>query len=541
MSAQPARSWPEIGGYQVLDQLSSGGMGEVLLARRRGAHGFEKLVALKTIRRDLRARQDLRTMFLDEANLMARLAHPAIAQVHDFGEESGTLYLAMEYVAGLSFAEVITHSGGPLPFSVAARMVADACRGLHAAHEATDAAGHPLGVVHRDVSPQNLILTFEGCVKILDFGIAWRRDREAPATEFGSLKGKPAYMAPEQTDGGNLDRRADLFAVGVVLYELLTGERLFSGDTIFQVVHAVHHQPILPPSERVGQIPHELDAVVLRALAREPGQRFETAAAMAAALEEIPAVHAGETLERFVDRALGAERRQHQGYLQSLLDEGGRSQRFGRPAGLVTGSAAGVASAMAATPVTRDEQALVPASRSWWHKRRYQSLIAATVTTGLVLAGAAWFRTPVTTTTATAAKSVVVSPPVSPTAPTRVPVTEVPPSAGPAVEPVPARTVGAPAEMPKTVAATRRKPGTHPRAKSAAAGALTTYGFVRVTADPFANVRIDGVLVGPTPLMHHSLPVGNHEIELLSPDTGAVLRRETIKIAAERLVTVHAP
>lgn len=535
MSAPSLRPWPEISGYQVLDQLSSGGMGEVLLARRRGAHGFEKLVALKTIRRDLRARQDLRTMFLDEANLMARLAHPAIAQVHDFGEESGTLYLAMEYVAGLSFAEVMTHSGGPLPFSVAARMVADACRGLHAAHEATDAAGRPLGVVHRDVSPQNLILTFEGCVKILDFGIAWRRDREAPATEFGSLKGKPAYMAPEQTEGGSLDRRADLFAVGVVLYELLTGERLFSGDTIFQVVHAVHHQPIVPPSERVGHIPHDLDAVVLRALTREPGQRFETAAAMAAALEEIPAVHTGETLECFVDRVLGTERRQHQGYLQSVLDDGGRSQRLGRPVGLATGSAAFVTPAMAATPVTRDERAPAKASPSWWRQHRYQSLVAATVTTGLVLAGAVWFWPPVTTTTA---KPSVVSPPVSPPLP---PVAEVPPSAGPAIDPVPAHTVEAPAEMPKTVAATRRKPTPHPRTKGAAATAPTTYGFVRVTAEPFANVRIDGVLVGPTPLMRHSLPVGSHEIELLSPDSGALLRRETIRITAERLVTVHTP
>ena len=205
------------GDTEILARLSTGGMGEVLLGRRHGALGFEKLCAVKTIRGDLTSRADFRAMFLDEARLVARLDHPSIAQVYDFGEEGSTLYLAMEYVPGVPLSQLLKAGRAPFPPSIAARMIADVLRGLHYAHEVTDVSGQPLGVVHRDVSPQNIILTFEGRMKILDFGIAITKDREAPDTAVGVLKGKPSYMAPEHLRGGAVDRRADVFSASVVI------------------------------------------------------------------------------------------------------------------------------------------------------------------------------------------------------------------------------------------------------------------------------------------------------------------------------------
>ncbi len=223
-------------GLEILTKLSSGGMGDVLLARRRGVHGFEKLLAVKTIRGDLARRNDIRAMFHDEAKLVARLDHPAIAQVYDFGEEDGLLYLAMEYVPGLSLNKLLVKRQRPVPHLIAARIAADVCRGLHAAHQLTDVEGKPLGVVHRDVTPGNVILTFDGHVKILDFGIAFMNERESPDTQVGELKGKPSYMAPEQLRGERVDRRSDLYSLSVVLHEMLTGRKLFTKNNITATV-----------------------------------------------------------------------------------------------------------------------------------------------------------------------------------------------------------------------------------------------------------------------------------------------------------------
>ena len=238
-----------LGGYEVVAPMSSGGMGEVILARRRGAHGFEKLVAIKAIRADLQGREELRTMFLDEARLAARLDHPAIAHVYDFGEQDGRLYLAMEYVSGLPFGDVINELRGPMPPGVAARAIAEVCSGLHAAHELCDLDGRSLAVVHRDISPQNLVLTFDGDVKILDFGIALMRDRQTPDTAIGVVKGKPAYLSPEQLDSQIADRRSDIYSVSAVLHELLTGKRLFDQHSIMEIAMAIQKGAIPSPSE----------------------------------------------------------------------------------------------------------------------------------------------------------------------------------------------------------------------------------------------------------------------------------------------------
>ncbi len=198
-----------LGDYEILHALKSGGMGDVLLARRRGVAGFEQLCAIKTVRAELAATEVARAMFLDEARLLARLTHPGIAQIIDFGEAGGTAYMVMEYVPGMSFRTLGERRPPP---AVLCQAMAAACRGLHAAHELRDlVSGQLLGVVHRDISPDNLMLGYDARVKVLDFGIALVRGRQAPVTEFGTLKGKPPYMSPEQIKNQPIDRRSDVF------------------------------------------------------------------------------------------------------------------------------------------------------------------------------------------------------------------------------------------------------------------------------------------------------------------------------------------
>src|ERR1043165_8160610 len=223
-------------------------MGAVLLGRRRGPGAFEQLVAIKTIRVEFAQTAAVRAMFLDEAAILARLNHPAIATVHDFVEQGGTLYMVMEYVAGIAFRDAMLHG---LPPVIAARAIAEACRGVHAAHELRDLAGGLLGVVHRDISPDNLMFGFDGHIKVIDFGIALIKNRQAPVTELGTLKGKPPYMSPEQVKNEGIDRRSDVFSLAVVLWEMLTRRALFEGDSIYAVALAVESAAISAPSKVV--------------------------------------------------------------------------------------------------------------------------------------------------------------------------------------------------------------------------------------------------------------------------------------------------
>jgi serine/threonine-protein kinase len=342
-----------LGAYEILRELKSGGMGAVLLGRRRGPGAFEQLVALKTILPAYAGAPAVRAMFLDEAAILARVSHPGIAAVHDFGEEGGgeaggALYLAMEYVAGIPFRAL-----GELevPPAVAARAVAEACRGLHAAHEVRDPAGALLGVVHRDISPDNLMLGFDGHVKVIDFGIALVRNRQAPVTELGMLKGKPPYMSPEQVKNEAIDRRSDVFSLGAVLHELLAGQPLFQGDSIYAVARAVEHQPIPPPSQVLGRpLPRGLDEAVLGALERELGRRTPTAAALAEALERVSRDAGGETLAAWAERALAGPREAHRRWLAEVL--GGRDAprpAVGRSTGAVTQLPSDYGAALAAT------------------------------------------------------------------------------------------------------------------------------------------------------------------------------------------------
>jgi serine/threonine-protein kinase len=309
----------KFGSYEILYELKSGGMGAVLLARRRGPGTFEQLVAIKTIRPEYAQAPAVRAMFLDEAAILARLNHPGIATVHDFGEDGGTLYMVMEYVAGLPLRDVGTHV---MPPALIARAIAEAARGLHAAHEARDPSGALMGLVHRDISPDNLMLGYDGHIKVIDFGIALVKNRQAPVTEFGTVKGKPPYMSPEQIKNEPMDRRSDVWALGVVTWELLTGKRLFDGDSIYAVALAVEQQSIEPPSRAMPSgrvLPAGLDAAVMGALQRDPDTRTPTGAALAEQLEKVVQAASSETLAGWAARELEAERAKHRAWLAGVV------------------------------------------------------------------------------------------------------------------------------------------------------------------------------------------------------------------------------
>ncbi|MCU0697786.1 MAG: protein kinase [Myxococcaceae bacterium] len=275
------------GRYELLRKIAAGGMGQVLLARK-GAEGFEKLVVIKRILPHLVEDEEFFTMFVDEAKITMRLDHPNIARINEFGVENGVHFIEMEYVAGEDVRRLDKRArmaNNPLPLGVILRVIADAAAGLDFAHKAKDSKGVPLNLVHRDVSPQNVLVGFDGAVKLIDFGVAKAAGR-AQHTATGILKGKFPYMSPEQADGLDLDARSDVFALGIVLWELLTGKRLFKGENDLMTQRLVKACQVPPPSEVEPAVPQALDDVVLRSLAKDPNDRYADAAAFRMALED---------------------------------------------------------------------------------------------------------------------------------------------------------------------------------------------------------------------------------------------------------------
>ena len=275
--------------YELLCVLAQGGMGTVWLARMTGKHGFERLVALKTILAAFGNDRQFSDMFLDEARIAAQIDHENVARILEIGEDKGALYHAMELIDGESVRKLyrdIRAAGAPFPLAVALRICADVCAGLHAVHELKGPDGLPLEVVHRDVSPQNVLLTTRGTVKLIDFGVAKARQRRTEETTAGTLKGKLEYMAPEQAMGEKLDRRADVYAVGAMLYELLCGEPVRNAEDGRQLL-ALHELMTGAPYPPLRQsIPLPVRTLVDRSLARDPSQRFGTAEDMRRALEQ---------------------------------------------------------------------------------------------------------------------------------------------------------------------------------------------------------------------------------------------------------------
>lgn len=273
--------------YEVLGELATGGMATVYFGRQRGAHGFSRAVAIKSMHPQLAKDPNFRAMFIDEANLTARIRHPNVVPTLDVVSAETKLLIVMEYVEGVSLS-VLLHAakqrGLKLPVAVVSAIVQDVLHGLHAAHELTDETGAPLGVIHRDISPQNVLVGVDGVARVVDFGVAKATGRSYQ-TQTGEIRGKVGYMAPEQMFGEQLDRRVDLYATGVVLWEALAGERLFNAPTDAALVLLVTQGNISPPSLTRGErLPDGLDRLIERSLSYAPGGRPSTAMEMQGAL-----------------------------------------------------------------------------------------------------------------------------------------------------------------------------------------------------------------------------------------------------------------
>jgi serine/threonine protein kinase len=309
--SDPNLAHQTLGRYQLLVAVARGGMGQVWLGRLQGARGYSKLVAVKTL---LSGEQDatrLESMLAEEARIASLIQHANVVHTIELGEHEGVLYLVMEWVDGepLGFLRTRANERGGMPTAVAVALIGQVLAGLHAAHELTDHGG-PLGVVHRDVSPHNILVTYEGVAKLLDFGIAKATHQSSGSTETGEIKGKFSYMAPEQILGGEVDRRCDIFAAGIVLYLLTTGKHPFKGANTAAVIHTItSDEPVPPPSSLVADYPSELEQVLLKALEKDVQKRWASAEEMRAALERaVPEAFddAGRVqLRDFMERMVG--------------------------------------------------------------------------------------------------------------------------------------------------------------------------------------------------------------------------------------------
>ena len=276
-----------LGRYRVVDEIGVGGMASVHLARMDGPGGFQKWVAIKRIHPHLVEDDQFVDMFLDEARIAAGINHANVAQVFDLGKDDNTYWIAMEYLHGEPLREVMRRAedrGQRIAPDLAARICADAAEGLHAAHELRGKNGQLLGLVHRDVTPHNLFITYDGYTKVVDFGIAKVADRLS-STRAGTLKGKLAYMSPEQVRGAEVDRTTDIFALGVVLWEITTNQRLFRMDTDLDTLEKVQACIVPPPSTMVPGYPLELEACLMKALSKRKQDRYQTAREFSRALQ----------------------------------------------------------------------------------------------------------------------------------------------------------------------------------------------------------------------------------------------------------------
>ncbi len=419
-----------LGRYELLQRLAVGGMAELFLARSRGTGavaGFEKRLVIKRILPDLANEPEVRALFLDEARLVATLAHPNIVQVFDLGEEDAELFFAMEYVHGVDALRLMRATPKmPLPTEVAIEIVCEAAAGLHYAHERE--------IVHRDVSPNNLLCTWDGHVKVVDFGIAKAASRSTRyRTRTGTLRGKPVYMSPEQAKGEELDRRSDVFSLAIVLYELTTGVRCFDGDNDYAILHQITSGGFRKPTQVRAEYPAALEDIVRKALAVDRDARFQTAAELAEALDAY---------------ARGAGLPRGPTLLAACMEE-----RLGPAPALPTPAPVRAETAPTVPDLDNDVPSAVKRRRSW----RVPVAIGIAAAAGITALALASLRE-----TSRAVEQTVVTP--TPSAPS--PATPPSPSATPPVDPPGPETVSQPAPAKRTTkrADRRSEPASKPSA-----------------------------------------------------------------------------
>jgi eukaryotic-like serine/threonine-protein kinase len=315
-----------LGRYELLLPIAAGGMAMVWAARVKGTRGFQKIVAVKTMLSKLSEDAQFEQMFLDEASLASQIRHPNVVEISDLGEQDGVLYLAMEWIDGVPLNQLMKAAkpAGGVPLPVAVRIVMNACAGLHAAHELRDAKGQLIGLVHRDVSPQNILVTYDGVSKVVDFGVAKATAMGGGATMAGQLKGKVSYMAPEQVRGEAIDRRVDIFALGIVLYALTTGKHPFRRENEAATMYTIAStDAVVSPRKFLPDYPASLEVVLLKALAKNPAERYGTASELLRALDQcLPAAEKANTDEDvgvFIGKLFGKKREESRAALAEAL------------------------------------------------------------------------------------------------------------------------------------------------------------------------------------------------------------------------------
>jgi hypothetical protein len=494
--SSPSLGNDRLGPYELLRRLAIGGMGEIFLARQRGPAGFDRLVAVKRLLPELAERPELVEMFIDEARIAAHLAHPGIVHIHELGRDAGEYFLVMEYVPGQNLARLgdrAEREGVALPRPLAVHLVAEVARALDFAHEARDSQGAPLGVVHRDVSPHNVLVSIHGDVKLMDFGIAKARNK-SHRTETGVVRGKLSYMSPEQLAGAAVDRRTDVFAAGVMLWELTLGRRLWEDADAATRLRA---GAIPPPRAVDPDYPPELDAIAMAALEHEPSRRTATAGELAGALR---AYLGGAT----------ADPREELGALVRRLFPQESAQAVeilsGTASAAVTHAVAGTAAVVAHAHTVASAPAVVAAPVAPQPRRRWLVPAAVIVAAagGLTAFVASREQTrspaaPVAAATPVDAGAAVADPPDA--APPPVVVAPAPDAAPPAVAKRPPPTKKTPPPSAPPDAGAPPPVITPPVVK----------GTLAIDAEPAGKIRVGGVDHGWTPNTLE-LDEGNHAV-----------------------------
>ncbi|WP_434391673.1 protein kinase domain-containing protein [Melittangium boletus] len=537
-------------------------MAEVFLAKAAGPMGFEKTLVLKRILPHLAEESAFVEMFLSEAKLAAQLTHPHIVQIFDFGEAEGAYFLAMEYIDGPNLRVLgkrAAAQGLSLAPALCARIIADACEGLAFAHDFVDPpSGEPLHLIHRDISPDNILLSRQGAVKVVDFGIA-KAAGQSHRTQSGVIKGKLAYMPPEQIRSKPLDRRVDVYALGVVLYELLTAHKPFELDTDVGLMQAILFEPLVPATQHRPDLPPALLGILDRALAKEREQRYPDCLALQSDLEDF--IHATgrpvkpQQLAQLIAQVLPGSDAPQPTPRSALPDTGPRALGTPPPAPApvpapldsrtdvsaylapVDGSALKTAPHL---PAEETRPQLVPESVPATPPRRAAPWLAAGVGAGLVGLVAAvvlWRAEP-----ETAPPTPPVPAPQAVAEPTPPPPSEPPPSEPPPSEPVrQAEPVveGAPVPPPPPTLA-QGTPAPKPPAprpvrvpKPTGAPRPTAMGTLELRVRPYAIVYVDGKKLGDTPLPPTALTVGRYTVKLVNPDIPKTVTR-TVEIKADQ-------
>lgn len=326
-SLEDVKPGDTLGRYELLVPVAQGGMAAVWAARQHGSRGFQRIVAIKTILPALVDDAMFEQMFLDEASLASRIRHPNVAQILDLGEENDVLYLVMEWVDGEALSVLIRTvgklTGKPIPIPIASRIIMQAAAGLHSAHELRDDDGQLVELVHRDVSPQNILLTYDGIVKVVDFGVAKAVGRTAVETAAGQLKGKVPFMSPEQARGGRIDRRTDVFALGAIYYQLVTGVHPFRGDNDLVTLNNIISRPPFRPRLNDPTFPVEIEEVLMTALAKDVASRYASMAdfeaAIGAAIGKMGLVANDKVVAEFMHGVMGDRAKKRRDALKEAM------------------------------------------------------------------------------------------------------------------------------------------------------------------------------------------------------------------------------